>query len=97
MGRTCYVVFLLGSASYLPGILVLASSLRKYKSRHPLRVLYNDTVSLRALQVLQNYGVTVQKAEQLRPHVQITSIAERFADTWTKMQVWGMTEYEVRP
>jgi hypothetical protein len=92
----CFAVFLLSSASYLPGVLVLAHSLRKHHSKFPLIVLYNEKVPHKALDVLRAYGLAIRPIEMLLPAGEVTTIAERFVDTWAKMRVFELIEYEVR-
>lgn len=95
--KRAWAVFLLSSSSYLPGVLVLAHSLRKHRSRYPLIVLYNDKVPGNAIELLRRQGLECRRIEPLMPVGPTTLIAERFVDTWAKMRVFELVEYEVRP
>jgi len=90
-----YVVFLLSNPSYLPGILVLAHSLTKYKSSYPLIVAINPALPIETQEALEEYGLEVRVVKPLKPSGEMTLIAERFVDTWTKVAVFDFVEYDV--
>ncbi|WVQ96916.1 hypothetical protein IAU59_004024 [Kwoniella sp. CBS 9459] len=93
--RKCaWVVFLLSSPSYLPGVLVLNHSLRKYGSAFPLIVAVDSSVPTAAIDALKQAGITVREVQLLVPLGTVTSIAERFAATWTKVALLQFVEYE---
>lgn len=95
-GEKCaWVVFLLTSPSYLPGILVLAASLRRYKSKYPLVVAINPALPPETRSALQEAGLEVRVVQPLLPSGKVTIIAERFVDTWTKLALFDFTEYDV--
>ncbi len=93
--KAAWVVFLLTSPSYLPGILVLAHSLKKYNSAYPLIVAVNPALPKEAVQALKDYGLEVKVVEPLVPVGKVMTIAERFVDTWTKLRVFEFVEYDV--
>ena len=96
VGSKCaYVTFLLTTPSYLPGILVLAHSLEKVKSSYPLIVAINPTLPDEARQVLESYGLNTILVQPLLPVGRVTTIAERFVDTWTKVAVFDLVDYDV--
>jgi hypothetical protein len=96
--RKCaYIVFLLSTPSYLPGILVLNHSLQKVKSAYPLIVAINPSVPPEARQALEEAGLEIRVVRPLKPSGKVTLIAERFADTWTKLAVFDLVEFEVSP
>ena len=96
VGSNCaWVVFLLTSPSYLPGILVLAASLKKYESKYPLVVAVNPALPMEARSALEQAGLEVRVVEPLLPSGKVTLIAERFADTWTKLALFDFEEYDV--
>jgi hypothetical protein len=99
--KCAYVTFLLTSPSYLPGILLLAHTLRHptteptARSAYPLIVAVNPALPGDCVKALEKAGVRVRRVEPLVPRGRVTTIAERFVDTWTKLRVWGMEEYDV--
>ncbi|WVW83217.1 hypothetical protein I302_105235 [Kwoniella bestiolae CBS 10118] len=92
--KCAWVVFLLSTPSYLPGILVLAYTLRKYHSKYPLIVAVNPSLPLDAIRALEGYGLEVRVVQPLIPRGEIHLIAERFVDTWTKAAVFGFDDYD---
>lgn len=93
--KCAWVVCLLTSPSYLPGILVLAHSLKKYNSLYPLVVAVNPALPEETKQAVRDYGLEVREVKPLVPVGKVTTIAERFVDTWTKCAVFDFVEYEV--
>jgi hypothetical protein len=93
--KYAWVVCLFSSASYLPGILLLSHSLKKVNSAFPLIVAINPTVPDEARVALEQAGLEVRVVQPLKPSGEVTLIAERFADTWTKLAVFDFVEYEV--
>ncbi|GAB7347786.1 hypothetical protein MBLNU459_g5327t1 [Dothideomycetes sp. NU459] len=96
---------LITRSSYLAGVLVLAHTLGKYKTAYPLIVLYTDTLpksSIRALELeAPHTNLILHKVSALLPreNIHVHLIAERFADTWTKLRVFELfslngTSYE---
>lgn len=82
---------LITRASYLAGVLILANTLKKTQTPYPLVVLYTSGLpdsSVRALKKEAVYSnLILVRVEALLPrsNVHVTLIAERFADTWTKL------------
>jgi hypothetical protein len=93
--KCAWVVFLLTFPSYLPGILVLAHSLRKHKSKYPLIAAVNPALPSETRTAMEGSGLEVRVVEPLVPKGEVTIIAERFVDTWTKLAVFDFTEYDV--
>jgi len=91
---------LITRTSYLAGVIILAHTLRKHGSQHPLVVFYTDKLapsSIRALELeTHNTNLILRKTEALLPNSDkpIKLIAERFADTWTKLRVFSLLEYD---
>lgn len=87
-------------ASYLPGVIILAYTLKKRKSAYPLVVVYTDSLSKASIDVLENeaseLNIIPRKTEALLPkeNVHVNLIAERFKDTWTKLRVFELFEYD---
>lgn len=91
---------LLTKTSYLQGALVLADSLARQGSRYPLVVFATDELPQVARDVLDVRGIKVRDIDYLEPprenRGELDEHDRRFADTWTKLRVFEMTEFEVR-
>ena len=92
-------VTLLTRPSYLAGAIILAHTLRKYSSRYPLIVLYTDSLPQECVDAIVSEdcdqgNVIVQKVDQLVPRQEVHITAERFKDTWTKLRVFDLVEYD---
>lgn len=88
-------VTLLTRSSYLPGVILLAHSLRRVKSAYPLIVLVTESLSPDSMTALKEIELEVRRVEPLRPKTTVSVVAERFADTWDKLRVFGLEGYEV--
>ncbi|KAI0177393.1 nucleotide-diphospho-sugar transferase [Pestalotiopsis sp. NC0098] len=95
VAKSCAYATLITRASYLAGVVILAHTLRKNV------VLYTPTLSQNALQALRleanESNIILRPCDVLLPpkNTQVTLIAERFADTWTKLRVFELAEYDV--
>ncbi|KAK8861797.1 NADP-dependent oxidoreductase domain-containing protein [Apiospora arundinis] len=93
--RYAYVT-LITRASYLAGVVLLADTLRRHGSRHPLIVLYTPKLSGDAVRALEleapRQNMVLRRCGYLLPpgDTKITLIAERFEDTWTKLRVFEL-------
>ncbi|KXL50182.1 glycosyltransferase family 8 protein [Acidomyces richmondensis BFW] len=91
---------LITRASYLAGVVILAYTLRKQNSKYPLIVYYTlnlEPEAVRALELeIANLSLILRPCEALLPpkHVSIRLIAERFNDTWTKLRVFDVDNYD---
>lgn len=87
-------------SSYLAGAIILAYTIQKHGSQYPLIVLYTSTLSddaVRALELeAERTNINPRKVEALLPTTKepINLIAERFADTWTKLRVFEIFDYD---
>ena len=91
---------LLTRASYLPGVLLLAHTLRTIgHSRYPLLVLITpSTFPQHYISLLEREDrlssqpglLQILPIEPLHPNRPVNIIAERFADTWTKLRVFEL-------
>lgn len=87
-------------SSYLAGVIILAYTLRKHHSSYPLVVLYTDALPRSSIEVLEkeakNLNIIPRRTDALLPkeNVHVQLIAERFADTWTKLRVFELLEYD---
>ncbi|ETN40581.1 uncharacterized protein HMPREF1541_04858 [Cyphellophora europaea CBS 101466] len=92
---SCWVT-LLTRPSYLPGVIILAHTLNKYESSHPLIVQYTSSLGDEAIAALEAEGlasrrIVPQKVELLLPpkgNENTASVAERFKDTFTKLRAF---------
>ncbi|WRT64568.1 uncharacterized protein IL334_001500 [Kwoniella shivajii] len=87
---------LITRSSYLAGVIILAHTLAKHKTAYPLIVLYTSslpTSSIRALELeIPHTNLILHQVDPLLPrkNVNVKLIAERFADTWTKLRVFEL-------
>ncbi|TVY71258.1 Galactinol synthase, partial [Lachnellula suecica] len=91
-------VTLVTRASYLPGAILLAHSLQKSQSRYPLIILTTATIPTSQIEpvvrTLQNTIHFQIDALSPPPHnLPPSLIADRFADTWTKLRVFELYKY----
>jgi inositol 3-alpha-galactosyltransferase len=86
--------------SYLPGVIILAYTLKRNSSIYPLVVLYTPNLPKDAKRLLEleapKCNMILRECQHLLPPegVKMTLIAERFADTWTKLRVFELFEYD---
>ncbi|KAF2733847.1 glycosyl transferase [Polyplosphaeria fusca] len=86
---------LLTHPSYLPGLLTLSHSLRRHTSSYPLIALYTDALPPSAHAALDLRGIPKRRIDALKPATERQYEGDaRFEDTWTKLGVWGLTEFE---
>ncbi|TFK30558.1 glycosyl transferase [Coprinopsis marcescibilis] len=86
---------LLTKNEYLPGVLVLNNSLQSVKSRYPLVVMATPNLPQEARNILRLEGIPIREVEYLQPKdVELAELDKRFADTWTKLHVWELAEYD---
>lgn len=93
MSRNAAYVTLLTKAEYLPGALVVESSLRAVGSKYPLVIMVTPSLSKEARDVLTRRGVKMREIERVDPAdglVTISAHDARFADTWTKLRCVGV-------
>jgi inositol 3-alpha-galactosyltransferase len=93
-------VTLVTRASYLPGAILLAYSLQKFHSAYPLLILTTPSFPSSLLTILKaecdlsnsiHFPITPLSPP---PHnLPQTLIAERFADTWTKLRVFELWKF----
>ncbi|KAH7174365.1 NADP-dependent oxidoreductase domain-containing protein [Fusarium flagelliforme] len=86
--------------SYLPGVIILAYTLQRNHSSYPLVVLYTPNLPQNARRVLEleapKCNMILRECDHLLPpkNIKMTIIAERFVDTWTKLRVFELFEYD---
>ncbi|KAK8149409.1 hypothetical protein G3M48_007002 [Beauveria asiatica] len=87
---------LITNLDYLAGVLTLNHSLRQVRSAYPLLALYTDTFPAAGLAALAARGIPAQRVDRLAPSAgsRDFSADPRFADTFTKLATFSLTEYE---
>lgn len=88
-------VVLLTSSWYLPGVVILAYSLQKVRSKYPLIVAVTLSLPKEAVNALVELGLDVKVVESLRPKIKVPVVAHRFEDTWAKLVVFGFEGFQV--
>ena len=89
-------VTLVTRPSYLTGVIILAYSLNRTKTKYPLVVLITPTLGEEATRILeleakQNPTIIISKIEPLIPREANTgSAASRFQDTYTKLRAFQL-------
>jgi len=87
-------VALLTRDSYLPGVVLLHRSMQRVNSRYPLLVMFTPSLPRASVEVMKALGILTQEIPYLLPREKVSIIAERFADTWTKLRTFEMDQYE---
>lgn len=88
-------VTLLTQPGYLIGVRALARSLQLHESHYPLVVMVTDNIAHDARTRLEQEGCKVIGVAPLRPgaHLEDRYANARFAEVWTKLTVWTLTDY----
>jgi hypothetical protein len=89
-------VTLLTQPDYLVGVRTLRASLAESGSSSPLVVMVTEAIDEQTRHLLLDDGCLVQEVLPLRPAEDSTNgyANSRFAEVWTKLAVWGLTEFE---
>ncbi|GAA5819986.1 hypothetical protein JCM3770_006814 [Rhodotorula araucariae] len=87
-------VTLLTNDRYLPGLLLLDYTLKEVGTKYPLVVLTTPSFPQERIALLETLGMPTKRIELLEPRGEMLLIAERFKDTWSKLQAFALTEYE---
>ncbi|KAI8995485.1 glycosyltransferase family 8 protein [Trametes punicea] len=88
---------LLTTKSYLPGVLVLHKSLLDVGSKYPLVVMATPALPREVRDVVIRRGIAIRDIDPLNPkngHHELAMHDSRFAETWTKLRVFELVEYE---
>lgn len=99
-GRKYAYSTLITRANYLAGVVILAHTLRKHGSQYPLIVFYTPSLDASAVRALEleapKTNLILQPCDLLLPpsNVKTWLIAERFTDTWTKLRVFDLPDYD---
>lgn len=94
--KTAWVT-LLTRSSYLPGVVILAHSLVKHKSRYPLIVLITPSFPssmvsslLQECELTNSHVLPIESLSPPKSNTPASLIASRFEDTWTKLRVFEL-------
>ena len=86
---------LITNTGYLPGLLTLYYSLQKVGTKYPFVALYTEQFPEEGHKALDDRGIQKRKVEYVTPAGQKDYTNDpRFYDTWTKLTVFGLLEYE---
>ena len=87
---------LLTSPGYLVGVRALRASLARVGSTYPLVVAVTDGIGPEDRALLEAEGCLLREVEPLRPPsgLRDSYANARFAEVWTKLGVWRLTEFE---
>lgn len=81
--------------NYLPGLLTLASSLREVQTKYPFIAFYTPTFPAEGLAILSARGIKTRLIPSILPTGTKTYEQDpRFRETWTKLVVFALEEYE---
>ncbi|CAE6448372.1 unnamed protein product [Rhizoctonia solani] len=96
-------VSLITDKSYVPGLLVLLSSLKHHGTKYPMVAMVNwlrkDDLTERLPQeyrdILTSAGVILKEVDYLIPQGGgYLGVEARFVDSWSKLRAFGLSEYE---
>ena len=95
-------VSLLTNDSYTYGIVLLAESMKKVKTRYPLHVLVTDKVSTTCLELLRQLKVTYEVVDTISVSEEIHEynkklnprLAVTWKDCWTKFRIFDQTQFD---
>ena len=89
-------VTLLTQPNYLIGVRTLRASLERSGSSRPLVVLVTDGIDTSGRKLLEDEGCLVRPVEAIRPGRNLEGhyANARFAEVWTKLAAWGLTEFD---
>ncbi|KAI0361791.1 glycosyltransferase family 8 protein [Trametes cingulata] len=96
MSRRAYLA-LLTTKDYLPGLLVLHKSLVDAGSKYPLVVMATPALPQEVRDVVIRRGIDIRDVDPLYPRDGLHQLAAhdiRFAETWTKLRVFELVEYD---
>ncbi|WVR05738.1 hypothetical protein IAU60_002763 [Kwoniella sp. DSM 27419] len=90
-------VTLVTNESYLAGLITLHRTLTSVSS-YPLIVMTTSAMSTAVRHLIESFSIPVIEVPHLQPasdrHAGFDPSFSRFADTWTKLRVFGMVQYK---
>ena len=84
----------LGTDNFLPGILTLNASLKKYNKTYDLVVLVSDLVSDRIVSLLDSKKLKYKLIEQIKNPQELGSDERNFKYMYTKLRIFEMFEFD---
>ena len=89
-------VTLLTQPNYVAGVRTLRASLERSGSAYPLVVLLTHEIDARDRQLLEEDGCLLRDVQPINPgnNLQEHYAIARFAEVWTKLTVWRLTEFQ---
>ncbi|KAM7186846.1 Nucleotide-diphospho-sugar transferase [Naviculisporaceae sp. PSN 640] len=90
-------ITLLTKETFLPGVLTLHYSVQRTKTSYPFVVLHtpiSDDFPSSCLDALHDRGITTIQVQDLRPKKSQDFEDESFHEAWTKLAIFGLTDYE---
>ncbi|PWN88704.1 glycosyltransferase family 8 protein [Acaromyces ingoldii] len=93
--QDCAWATLLTGEKYLPGLAVFSESLLRspWASRYPLVVMVPPDASPRLRAAIVALGCRLRTVDPLVARASDKMAAARFADVWTKLRAWHLTEF----
>lgn len=87
---------LLTQPDYLIGVRALAKSLQVSGSRYPLVVMITGNIGTEVRAILEQEGCLVREVAPVSPNPALENryANARFAEVWTKLAAWTLTEFE---
>jgi len=87
-------VTLLSTESYVPGVLALNESLRRFKSNYPLLVVVSNNIKSSTKEFLEKMGMRVATcSESMFVPVEIKNKSGHWGNTFDKIYIFGLTDY----
>lgn len=84
----------LGTDSFLPGVLTLNASLKRYNKTYGLVVLVSDMVSERIINILDSQKIKYKKIQQIQNPQKLENDERNFKYMFTKLRIFEMVEFE---
>ncbi|KAH8927892.1 glycosyltransferase family 8 protein [Atractiella rhizophila] len=85
---------ILTADSYVVGCLILHYSLQRVHTTYPLIVLATSTLSSKAREKVKARGIEIVDIDHFEPTRAHTYGVERFRDTWNKLAVFQLEQFE---
>jgi alpha-N-acetylglucosamine transferase len=87
---------LLTQPGYVTGVRALRASLERVGSAYPFVVALTADIGAQDRALLESDGCLLREVEPIRPPsgLRDSYANARFAEVWTKLAVWGLTEFE---
>lgn len=91
--RYSFVTFL-GTDSFLPGVVALNNSLKKYNKKYPLLVLITDLVSEESIKVLDSLKIAYKYVDRIKNPNHLGSDNRNFRHMYTKLRIFELDEFD---